>query len=151
VRRRRRRRRGARRAPLRASPRHAHISDIDMLRALCIGAALLAAPASAKENLPADASLRIGIKHRVAEKDCPKKAAPGDKLAVHYTGTLYSDGSKFDSSRDRDAPFELTLGRGQVIKGWDEGLAGVSTQRVGDCLSDSYQRGRHCRRRQQQT
>ena len=108
-----------------------------MLRALCIGAALLAAPASAKENLPADASLRIGIKHRVAEKDCPKKAAPGDKLAVHYTGTLYSDGSKFDSSRDRDAPFELTLGRGQVIRGWDEGLAGVSTQRVGDCVSDS--------------
>ena len=57
------------------------------LRALCIGAALLAAPASAKkEDLPADASLRIGIKKRIAEKDCPKKAAPGDKLSVHYTG-----------------------------------------------------------------
>jgi len=43
----------------------------------------------------------------------------------HYccaAGSLYKDGSKFDSSRDRDAPFDLTLGRGQVIRGWEEGL-----------------------------
>ncbi|MFO0659056.1 MAG: FKBP-type peptidyl-prolyl cis-trans isomerase [Polyangiaceae bacterium] len=52
------------------------------------------------------------------------EAVPGKRIQVHYTGTL-TNGSKFDSSLDRGQPFRFNLGAGEVIRGWDEGFAGM--------------------------
>nr|XP_006129809.1 peptidyl-prolyl cis-trans isomerase FKBP2 isoform X2 [Pelodiscus sinensis]XP_014432342.1 peptidyl-prolyl cis-trans isomerase FKBP2 isoform X2 [Pelodiscus sinensis] len=66
--------------------------------------------------------LQIGVKKRV--ENCPIKSRKGDVLHMHYTGKL-EDGTEFDSSIPRDQPFIFSLGTGQVIKGWDQGLLGM--------------------------
>ena len=84
--------------------------------------------------------LQIGVKKRV--ENCEQKSRKGDKLSMHYRGTLHQDGSEFDNSYDRGEPLSFTLGSGQVkrrenvmtlivcfsaqvIKGWDQGLLGM--------------------------
>ncbi|XP_068599125.1 peptidyl-prolyl cis-trans isomerase FKBP2 [Brachionichthys hirsutus] len=66
--------------------------------------------------------LQIGIKKRVDK--CPVRSRKGDVLSMHYTGKL-EDGTEFDSSLTHNRPFTFTLGTGQVIKGWDQGLLGM--------------------------
>ncbi len=65
-----------------------------------------------------------GLKYEDLEAGTGSIARGGQKAKVHYTGWLTS-GQKFDSSVDRNEPFEFTLGAGQVIKGWDEGVSGM--------------------------
>jgi FK506-binding protein 2 len=54
--------------------------------------------------------------------ECSRKTIAGDKINVHYRGTLEKDGSEFDASYNRGQPLSFTVGQGQVIKGWDQGL-----------------------------
>jgi FKBP-type peptidyl-prolyl cis-trans isomerase len=65
-----------------------------------------------------------GLKYEVLKAGNGAEAKPGQMVAVHYTGWL-TNGTKFDSSVDRGQPFDFKLGMGQVIKGWDEGVAGM--------------------------
>ncbi|CEG83276.1 Putative FK506-binding protein 2B [Rhizopus microsporus] len=69
--------------------------------------------------------LQVGVKKRIPASECIQKSHNGDELSMHYTGTLFDTGNKFDSSLDRNEPFVFTLGAGQVIKGWDQGLVGM--------------------------
>ncbi|KAK9479044.1 hypothetical protein V1514DRAFT_35230 [Lipomyces japonicus] len=65
--------------------------------------------------------LRIGILRKVPAEDCLRKSRKDDIILVHYQGKL-QDGTEFDSSYKRKEPFKFTLGKGQVIPGWDRGL-----------------------------
>ncbi len=65
-----------------------------------------------------------GLQYQVLKEGAGAAAQAGQEVTVHYTGWL-TDGKKFDSSVDRNDPFQFKLGAGEVIKGWDEGVAGM--------------------------
>jgi peptidylprolyl isomerase len=67
---------------------------------------------------------KSGLQYLDVEEGQGAVAVTGKSVTVHYTGTLRG-GKKFDSSLDRDEPFTFRLGVGQVIRGWDEGVAGM--------------------------
>ncbi len=69
-------------------------------------------------------SLDSGLQYIVVREGDGPPAQTGQTVQVHYTGWL-TDGTKFDSSRDRGEPFSFQLGRGAVIRGWDEGVASM--------------------------
>lgn len=80
------------------------------------------------ENTEKTVTTDSGLKYVELKEGDGATPTTGQTVVVHYTGTL-EDGTKFDSSRDRNSPFQFKIGVGQVIKGWDEG---VGTMKVGD-------------------
>lgn len=74
------------------------------------------------KNAPAGITTTSGLTIVVTKHGTGVLAKAGDTVSVHYTGTL-TNGVKFDSSRDRGEPISFKLGTGNVIKGWDEGIA----------------------------
>ncbi|MCX8052983.1 MAG: FKBP-type peptidyl-prolyl cis-trans isomerase [Armatimonadetes bacterium] len=67
---------------------------------------------------------KSGLKCRDLKVGSGAKATPGKVVTVHYRGWL-DNGVEFDSSRSRNEPFSFTLGRGEVIRGWEEGVVGM--------------------------
>ena len=87
------------------------------------------APSLAADGAPGKMTeLANGLKYTDTNVGTGAEATKGHKVSVHYTGWLYNNGAKgakFDSSLDRGQPFAFGLGAGQVIRGWDEGVAGM--------------------------
>jgi peptidylprolyl isomerase len=110
---------------------HKHILLIAILAAVA-GALAWAQTSTHKTNTSAPTKV-TGTPHKTADgleyweikPGTGAVATKGQTVSVHYTGWLASNGKKFDSSVDRGEPFEFPLGEGQVIKGWDEGVAGM--------------------------
>jgi FKBP-type peptidyl-prolyl cis-trans isomerase len=96
-----------------------------------LGFSLVCLTTAAKDN-PKDkeksekkvVETKSGLKYTDEKEGTGDRAQAGDTVEVHYTGWL-KDGKKFDSSVDRGKPFSFKLGAGMVIKGWDEGVAGM--------------------------
>jgi FKBP-type peptidyl-prolyl cis-trans isomerase FkpA len=118
-------------------PGHATLSAIVAAAVLVHAVGAVAQPAAAPPAQPVQSLVsKVGAKVTELKKIDVKQgegaeAVPGKAVLVHYTGWLYDPavpdgrGAKFDSSRDRQLPFGFVLGAGRVIKGWDEGVAGM--------------------------
>ncbi|XP_024843023.1 peptidyl-prolyl cis-trans isomerase FKBP2 isoform X3 [Bos indicus] len=109
-----------------AARREMRLSWVLTVLSICLSALVTATGTEGKRKL------QIGVKKRVDH--CPIKSRKGDVLHMHYTGKL-EDGTEFDSSLPQNQPFVFSLGTGQVIKGWDQGLLGV--WRAGSSPKDS--------------
>jgi peptidylprolyl isomerase len=112
----------------RASSRRSRVVAAAVIVALVgAGAAYLFVPSLTGQRAGAEVTTPSGLKYTDTVVGTGPSPRPGQTAVVHYTGTL-TDGTKFDSSRDKGQPYEFPLGRGTVIRGWDEGVA---TMKVG--------------------
>ena len=102
--------------------------------ALLLSAAFISTACSEQSAPPSSKMEKSGMTELIktdVKLGTGAEAVAGQNVSVHYTGWLYDEaapehkGKKFDSSRDRGQPFDFALGGGQVIKGWDEGVAGM--------------------------
>ncbi|MDP2761812.1 MAG: FKBP-type peptidyl-prolyl cis-trans isomerase [Sideroxyarcus sp.] len=100
--------------------------------ALLLSVSIFSTTACTKQALPSMETSKVTelIKNDIKSGE-GAEAVAGQHVTVHYTGWLYDEaapdhkGKKFDSSRDRNEPFDFPLGAGQVIKGWDVGVQGM--------------------------
>ncbi len=97
-----------------------------VLAGLCVGQGVATSHAQNKDTKvePKTVTTDSGLKYQDLKEGTGNVAKQGDTVEVHYTGWL-TNGKKFDSSVDRREPFSFKLGAGKVIKGWDEGVAGM--------------------------
>jgi len=99
--------------------------------ALLLSVACITTACSQQDLTPMETSNVTELIKKDMTKGEGAEAKAGQQVSVHYTGWLYDEkgvenkGKKFDSSRDRGTPFEFSLGAGEVIKGWDEGVQGM--------------------------
>lgn len=119
--------------------RYSHSLHVGVRVAVLAIAVLLAACATTARHAPTSATqgkskldaTQMDLQKIDVKQGNGAEATAGRTVVVHYTGWLYdtskpdSHGAKFDSSRDRNAPFRFELGAGRVIKGWDQGVAGM--------------------------
>lgn len=110
-----------------AAPQSAAQPTADLSQALAQASSTTDATDLMNEENPNLVTTASGLKYVDLVEGTGATPQTGQTVVVHYTGTL-TDGRKFDSSRDRNQPFSFPIGRGRVIKGWDEGL---STMKVG--------------------
>lgn len=110
-----------------AGRRNRIIAAVVIFALVAAGAAYLFAPGGGRGGAGAAVTTPSGLKYTdVVVGDGPSPR-PGQTVSVHYTGTL-TNGTKFDSSRDKGQPYSFVYGQTPMIKGWDEGL---STMKVG--------------------
>ena len=95
-----------------------------MKRTWCLVLVLLAGCAGGESPTTEVVTTASGLRYQDLKFGAGEPASVGQDVTVHYTGWL-KNGKKFDSSVDRGKPFTFTLGAGMVIKGWDEGVAGM--------------------------
>ncbi len=108
------------------------MKKISYLIVIILAFGLMACSAKGNDNNKDEKGLIImenGLKYTIDVQGQGIEAKNGDKVLVHYTGWLM-DGTKFDSSKDRDQPFTFQLGAGRVIKGWDQGVLGMKPGEV---------------------
>lgn len=103
------------------------VAAVVVVALLAAGAAYFFAPRLPGRGAGAEVTTPSGLRYVDLVEGTGPSPRPGQTAVVHYTGTL-TDGTKFDSSVDRGQPYEFPVGRGRVIKGWDEGVA---TMKVG--------------------
>jgi FKBP-type peptidyl-prolyl cis-trans isomerase FkpA len=101
------------------------IADVFKSTAWALGFALHAmAPGTSDAATSQEVTTPSGLKYQDVKEGAGDVATAGKNVSVHYTGWL-TNGTKFDSSKDRGQPFEFPLGGGRVIRGWDEGVQGM--------------------------